>query len=476
MLRAAPALWLLLGLAALAVASGTQVASLPAAAAAAAATQQHAALLANVQAFIERLLVRGEAVGAPFRPLLEVIPPAVDQVTGQEVDVFEIDGDAKKKQVILRGSSGPALTAAVGRFFKYHLKCDVYWENGGGYQFKAWPRKAVPVPSAKERHVFMSQKRYYKNTCTESYSFVWRDADSMLQEIDWMAFNGINLPLAFTGQEMVWQALYRGVYGVSQSGMEQFFSGPAFAAWNRMSNLRAFGGPLPQSWIEQQFEMQKQLLARYQELGIEPVLPAFNGVVPGEMQSLFPQANITQLSTAWCDLPAKFCCPYVVSSTDPLFEEIGAKFLTLQREMYGSVVADAHTYNADTFNENRPDSDDPTYLASSSAAVYSSMKKGDPQATWLMQAWLFVENRGEEGNFWTDDAIAAVSSTSTSPTDSPLFRFFPPSSSPFFFFSFLLLLPPSSFLLLLFLLLLLLLLTLTPPTHPPLQPTHRRST
>jgi len=366
-----------------------------------------AVLTKNVQSFIDRILARGGVQGGSFTPLLEVIQPAVDELTGENIDVFEIDG--KDGRVVLRGSSGPALTAAVGSFFKYHLKCDIYWELGGGYQFDAFPRKAsdIPVPKSSERHVFMSQKRYYQNTCTASYTFVWRSADSMLQEVDWMAFNGINLPLAFTGQEYVWSELYRGVYGVSQKGMDQFFSGPAFLAWNRMSNLRAWGGPLPQSWIDQQFSVQKQILSRYQELGIEPVLPAFNGVVPGEMQQIFPSANITQLSTPWCDLPSEYCCPYVLSSTDPLFEQIGSTFLTLQRQLYGQVVQDVHTYNTDTFNENQPDSSDPIYLASSSAAVFSSMRKGDPQATWLMQAWLFVENRGEEDNFWTDEAIAA---------------------------------------------------------------------
>ena len=367
-----------------------------------------ASLVKNVQAFIDRLLVRGGVSSTvAFAPRLEVIAAGKDELTGESIDVFEIDG--KDGQVVIRGSSGPALTAGVGAFFKNHLKCDVYWENGGGYSFGNFPANTddIPIPQTFERHVFMSHKRYYQNTCTASYTFVWRSEQSYLQEIDWMAFNGINLPLAFTGQEFVWFRLYHDVYGVSLEGMDKFFSGPAFLAWNRMSNLRAWAGPLPQSWIDQQFALQKKLLARYKELGIEPVLPAFNGVVPGEMKDIFPTNNITQLKTPWCSFPSDYCCPFVVSSTDPLFEQIGAKFLTLQRELYGSVIEDVHTYNTDTFNENKPNSDDPVYLASSSAAVFSSMRKGDPQATWLMQAWLFVENRGEEDNFWTDEAIAA---------------------------------------------------------------------
>lgn len=359
-------------------------------------------IIDNIRSFINRISLRGN-VTAAFAPTLELIQPQLDELTGDMVDVFEVEGNNGK--IILRGSSGPALSAAVGHYFKYYLKCDIYWENGGGYQLETFPKASVdfPIPVDKERIVFMSKERYYQNTCTASYTFAWRDWTSYEQEIDWMAFNGINLPLAFTGQEFVWAALYRGQYGVSEKGLAEFFSGPAFLAWNRMSNMRAYGGPLPAGWIEQQFELQKKILQRYSELGIQPVLPAFNGVVPAEMAALFPSANITRLSKAWCSFPTDYCCPYIVSSTDPLFIEIGSNFLKLQRQLYGDAVADVHTYNCDTFNENTPASNDATYLASSSTAVFNSMRAGDPEAIWLMQAWLFVE----DPTFWNDAAIGA---------------------------------------------------------------------
>ena len=47
------------------------------------------------------------------------------------------------------------------------------------------------------------QVRYYENVCTVSYSFVWWQWPRWQREIDWMAMNGINLPLAFKGQEIV---------------------------------------------------------------------------------------------------------------------------------------------------------------------------------------------------------------------------------------------------------------------------------
>ena len=50
------------------------------------------------------------------------------------------------------------------------------------------------------------------------------------QEIDWMAMNGVNLPLAFTAQESIWQMVYKQL-GLTQEELDQHFAGPAFLAW-----------------------------------------------------------------------------------------------------------------------------------------------------------------------------------------------------------------------------------------------------
>lgn len=72
--------------------------------------------------------------------------------------------------------------------------------------------------------------RYYQNVCTVSYSFVWWNWTRWEREIDWMAMNGINLPLAFNGQEAIWQKLYLRL-GLTQKELDQHFGGPAFLAW-----------------------------------------------------------------------------------------------------------------------------------------------------------------------------------------------------------------------------------------------------
>lgn len=45
------------------------------------------------------------------------------------------------------------------------------------------------------------------NVCTVSYSMAWWDWARWEEELDWMAISGINLALAFTGQEHIWAQL-----------------------------------------------------------------------------------------------------------------------------------------------------------------------------------------------------------------------------------------------------------------------------
>lgn len=215
-------------------------------------------VIANVQSLIDRVLHRA-GVAFSFRPKMELIPFA-----NEGIDVFEIDTDSSMDTVVLRGSSGVALSAAFGHYLRYIVKSDFHWEYAGNYSFGTFPvdLSEMPIPSTLIRITFLGKYRYYQNTCTASYSFAWRDWTAWEQEIDWMAMSGINLPLAFTGQEIVWQKLWQS-YGVSQAGIDAFFTGPAFLAWNRMSNIRGFGGPLPQSYITEQADLQRKILARY---------------------------------------------------------------------------------------------------------------------------------------------------------------------------------------------------------------------
>ena len=110
------------------------------------------------------------------------------------------------------------------------------------------------------------------------------------------------------------------------------------------------------------------------------VLGAFAGHVPRALQARYPAANVSS-SPAWGGFSQRFSANSLLEASDPLFATIGAAFMQLQFEEYGS----DHVYLGDTFNEMQPQSTDAEYLASWGSAVYDALRRADPAAVWLVQ-------------------------------------------------------------------------------------------
>eukprot|EP00298_Acanthocystis_sp_HF-20_P002468 c12884_g1_i2.p1 GENE.c12884_g1_i2~~c12884_g1_i2.p1 ORF type:complete len:640 (-),score=283.90 c12884_g1_i2:50-1969(-) len=159
-----------------------------------------------------------------------------------------------------------------------------------------------------------------------------------------------------------------------------------------MGNIRGYGGPLSKGWMSAQFQLQQQILTRLRELGIIAILPAFAGHVPPSFPSKYPNSTVSILPT-WAGFNSTFSGDTVLDATDPLFSKISVAFLKLQSDAYNGTD---HVYNADTFNEMVPSSNDPTFLANQSRAVYSSYSQYDPHAIWMIQGWMFTF----DSDFW----------------------------------------------------------------------------
>lgn len=328
------------------------------------------------------------------RGLVKRVVPAyaryfrVESLTASDsTDVFEIESRAG--QIVVRGNNGVAIASGFYYYLKEVAGGQVTW-NGTNINLQ------LPLPEVKVKIRKQSPYtyRYYLNYCTFNYSMSWWDWARWEQEIDWMALHGINMPLAITGQEYVWYEVYREL-GFSDAELEEFFSGPAYFAWFWMGNLDGWGGPLPKSWFKSHRDLQQKILKRQRELGMKPVLPAFTGHVPRAFARRFPNAKLK--STNWTN---GFADTYILDSEDPMFQTIGKKFIEKQTRLYGT----DHLYSADTFNENEPPSDDPEYLSALSKRVFEGMRAADPDATWVMQGWLFYSDR----KFWHAPQIKAL--------------------------------------------------------------------
>jgi len=335
---------------------------------------------------------RAQNLAAARALITRVIPQRaagflVEPLANAANDVFEVE--SKNNKIVLRGNNGVAVASALYFYLTEYCHCQITW-NGTNLRLP----ENLPTIQKTIRKLSPWRYRYYLNYCTFNYSMSWWSWDRWQREIDWMALHGLNTPLAITGEEYTWYQVYRKM-GFTDAELNKFFSGPAYFAWFWMGNLDAWGGPLPMHWMEMQKDLQKNILARERELGMTPVLPAFTGHVPPSFQQKFPRAHckVTNWKNGFDDT-------YLLDASDPLFATIGKKFLAEQTAEYGT----DHLYSADTFNENEPPSDDTAYLANLSARIYDGMHQADPDATWVMQGWLFYSDR----KFWKAPQIKAL--------------------------------------------------------------------
>ena len=313
---------------------------------------------------------------------------------------FELRQDAENEWYSISASGGEVTVAASTRVglargaYSYLHDTGTYYLGWEGKRLKIpvnFPDFPAQTATAKVAY------RAYLNVVAYGYSTPWWDWHRWQQEIDWMAFHGINMPIAMEGQEYVWRKLWR-EFGLSDAELEAHFSGPAFLPWHRMGNIEAHQGPLPAYWIERKHALQKRILTRIREFGMQPVTPAFAGYVPKAFSKHYPQANIIQTG-AWS---TGFAGTFWLAPSDPLFQKIGKRFLELYEETYGPT----RFHLADAFNEVIPpviSGDKAEDLARYGRLIFETIKAADPDGVWVLQGWQF----GHHKDFWTPQSVAA---------------------------------------------------------------------
>ena len=313
-------------------------------------------------------------------------------------DFFTLRQEGRK--IVIGGNNANSMAVGLNYYLKYYCHTNIGWFAWDkGPLPKALPRVETPV-----RIDARVPERFFLNYCTYGYTMPWWGWKEWEHFIDWMALNGINLPLAITGQESIWYQVWTEL-GLGDEEVRSYFTGPAHLPWHRMLNIDRWGGPLPKSWLEGQEALQKQIVARERELNMKPVLPAFAGHVPPELSRIYPDAKIERMSD-WAGFALEDY-PWFLDPEDKLFPVIQKKFLDKEIEIYGT----DHIYGIDIFNEMIPKSWEPDYLAGVSKGVYESLAAADPAATWLQMTWLFYNER----RYWFEgDSDARVKAFLTS--------------------------------------------------------------
>ncbi len=342
-----------------------------------------------------------QPVDAARQSLLRSLGPRANEIKlgtlparADGLNEFEVEAHDEKLTVL--GTSPVAICRGVYHYLRQTGTGMVTW-SGSRVEIPAkWPN----FPRTRVRTPYRFIQNF--NVVTLGYNTTFWDWARWERELDWMALHGFNMVLALNANEAIWQRVYSQM-GLTQAELDQWFTGPAFLPWFRMGNLYGWDGPLSAAWHRDQVALQHKILARMRELGIEPVAPAFAGFVPAALKRLYPKEKFIGMAP-WSD----FGGAYTSTILDPqskLYPELGGRFIREWQKEFGP----ARYFLADSFNEMQvPVPADRGQrletLARFGRAVYDSIVAGDKDAVWVMQGWLFSNQK----EFWDTDSVSAL--------------------------------------------------------------------
>lgn len=323
-----------------------------------------------------------------------IVPSIADRIVFETIDsptdTFAVS--SRDGKVLIEGNNPSSMAVGLNNYLRRQLGTNVSWYASEPVQV---PDEIV-LPAEPYGARAAVGTRFFLNYCTFGYTMPYWKWNEWERFIDWMALNGVNMPLAMTGAEKSWYETWRSL-GLSDDEIRSSFTGPAHLPWHWMNNIDCFQGPLSTAWIDSQEALQKQILARERELGMTPVLPAFAGHVPAALAKHYPGANITEHSV-WGEFPQADRC-YFLNPSDPLYAEIQKRFIDTQTRLYGS----DHIYGIDPFNEvDSPDWSE-GFLNNASRGIFTTLRAADPQARWLQMTWNFYYDR----KHWTKPRMKA---------------------------------------------------------------------
>lgn len=299
----------------------------------------------------------------------------VKLVQPDSIDRFTLRQDGK--DIVIEANNAGSMAMGLNYYLKNYCLTTVSWYADDPVHVP----EVLPVIEEPVTVDAVVPERFFLNYCTSGYSMPWWQWRDWERFIDWMAMNGVNLPLATTGQEAIWYNVWSKM-GMTDEEIRSYFTGPAHLPWHRMCNLDGWQSPLPKSWLDDQAELQRRIVERERELSMRPVLPGFAGHVPAAIKKIYPDAKTTTVSQ-WGGFPDEYRCTYL-SPADSLFAVIQREYLTEQSRLYGT----DHIYGIDPFNEVDPPTWNPDSLAMISRSIYESVADVDPDAVWLQMAWI----------------------------------------------------------------------------------------
>ena len=288
-------------------------------------------------------------------------------------DIFIIE--TKKDKLYISASSTSAASRGLDWYVKHVANQSISHMGDNVKNLKKLPEVTQPI----KKKSFVPY-RYALNYCTINYSFSFYTWNEWEKELDWMALNGVNIMLAPVGTEKVWyNTLIK--LGYTDQEAKAFIPGPAFTAWWLMGNLEGWGGPVSNQLIDQQADLQKKILKRMKELGIEPILQGFYGMVPHDLNKKegFKDAPVIDQGK-W--VFTEFTRPAILVPTSSHFSQVANVYYDEMKKLYGN---DIKYFGGEPFHEGGKTKG--VDVPAVAKHVQETMQKNYPNSTWVLQGW-----------------------------------------------------------------------------------------
>ncbi|MFC5804130.1 alpha-N-acetylglucosaminidase [Streptomyces formicae] len=246
----------------------------------------------------------------------------------------------------------------------------------------------APLPDAAILKSTPYTDRYIYNFTVNGYTSPYWTFAEWERELDLIAAHGINRALVTTGLEQVWVDTFSR-FGYSAQEVREWICAPSLQPWQHMANIAGIG-PVPSPGLmERRVELGRRIVARMRELGIEPVLPGFAGMVPDGFTERVPGARTVQQGS-W----GPFTRPDWLATDGTHYRQVAAAYYEAQQELFGTARYQA----VDLLHEGGTPGDvDPGAAA---RGVERALRDAfGPDYRWVVQAW---------GGNPRDDILAAV--------------------------------------------------------------------
>ena len=221
------------------------------------------------------------------------------------------------------------------------------------------------------------------NYCTYGYSMAYWNWERWEKELDFMAMNGVNLPLFVVGIEAVWYKTLL-LNGCTKEEALSFISSPSHFPWQLMTNIEGVMPVMSEKLIEKRLVLGQKIMKRMLELGMQPIQMGFSGFVPSVFKKKYYKSSDIRQKNNWCAIDGT----WEVNPKDPLFKKIGTQFLNIQKELFGAY----HFYACDPFHESEPPVDGKDYLVDVSKSIQDMYLSFDKDYKWVMQSWSLRED------------------------------------------------------------------------------------